>query len=52
MRLYKQIIIPAEMVRSRGEKTECFSRIKAKGIIKWKIKFPQVNKPTIKAKRS
>ena len=34
VRMYKQIIIPAKMISSRGEgKTECFNRIEAKGII-------------------
>jgi hypothetical protein len=35
VRMYKQIIIPNELIGSRGEgKTECFNRIEVKGIIK------------------
>ena len=50
--MYKQIILPAEIVRVRGRKLmEVFNSIEAKSLLQWDINFIVVSKPTIKTVR-
>ena len=50
IRLFKNIIIPIEIIRARGlETTEYYNKIEAKSIIEQNIDFPLITKPNIKA---
>ena len=43
IRLYKEMIIPAELVRARGEdRTDTYNELEKKSLLKWNIKFPKV----------
>ena len=49
-RLFKNIILLVEIVRARGLAiTEYCERIEVKSMIEWKIEFPPITKPNIKA---
>ena len=50
IRLYKEMIIPVELVRVRGrDRTKAYNKLEAKSILKQKVNFPIVTKPTIKS---
>ena len=43
IRLYKEMIIPAELVRARGgERTNAYNELEKKSLLKQNLKFPKV----------
>ena len=52
IRLYEEILILVELVRIRGQNIiEAFYQVKDKSLLKQKLDFPKVNKPTNKVVR-
>ena len=42
-----------KLTGTRGRQTtECYKKLEAKSILEWKINFPEIPKPTIKAVRA
>jgi len=53
MRIYKKIVKPAEIVSDRGHRiTEYYKTLEVTSLIEWQFQFPDIPKPTLKAKRS
>ena len=53
MRLFKKVILLAEIIRVRGLATiEYYERIEEKSMIEWNIEFSLIEKPNTKAIRT
>ena len=43
--MYKEIILPLELYEVKGRnRIEVFDKVNKKSILKWKVKFPRVEK--------